>query len=317
MYRVETELHCPVDQITRYWNMSVQELSKEILSRIPTLPIQLALGARFIVDHPDAVVVYSMREIAKKVGMAPASLLRLARALGYPDWSTMREAYVQRVQSTPLYSEKADSLVKKKGVPGIVQTVIRAQANTLQHAASEKMAEAIQEASKILNRASRLFIAGFLSCRAPGLAFAYICRLFRSNVHLLGAEGTSLVADLADIRSADAILAITFFPYAREIRSVAGAVDRSRASLVCITDSLATPISQRAKATLIVSAETPSFFPSLTPALAMAEALAAAMLAQGGDSAVARLRSMEGVLYDSGSYDATTAKPRASRRRPI
>jgi len=297
--------------------MSVQELSKEILSRIPTLPAQLALGARFIVDHPDAVVVYSMREISKKVGMAPASLVRLARALGYSDWSALREAYVQRVQSTSLYSEKADSLVKKKGVSGVVQTVIRAQANTLHRAASEKMAEAVQDSAKILNRAPRLFIAAFMSCRAPGLAFAYICRLFRSNVHLLGAEGTSLAVDLADIRSTDAILAITFFPYAREIRALAEAVDKSSASLVCITDSLVTPISQRAKGALIVSTETPSFFPSLTPALAMAEALAAAMLAQGGDSAVARLRSMERVLHDSGSYDTTTAKPRASRRRAM
>lgn len=278
-------------------------LSERIMERLPEMTPQLALGARFIVDHPDAMVMSSMREIAGRVGVAPATLLRLARMLGHEDWSGFRDVYVEHFRSSsPHYAEKADALRKRHGIPALVDEVMRAQVAALQHAASANTPESIDGAEKILGRARRIFVAAFMSCRAPGLAFTYICRLFRSDVTLLGADGASLVADLADLRSDDAVLSINFLPYAREIHLVAGAVARSGAALVSIADSRVTPLSQHARSILLFAAESPSFFPSITAAVALVESVAAAMLAQAGDGAVTRVRAVEKALYSSGSY---------------
>jgi DNA-binding MurR/RpiR family transcriptional regulator len=288
--------------------MSVREMSARIIERLPEMTPQLALGARFVVDHPDAMVMSSMREIAGRVGVAPATLLRLARMLGYEDWSRFRDVYVAHFRtSSPHYAEKADALSKRQGISGLVEEVRRAQATALEHAATANAADAIVEAAKILNHSPRIFVAAFMSCRAPGLAFSYICRLFRSNVTLLGSEGSSLVAELADIRSDDAVLSINFVPYARDIRLVADTVARSRASLVSIADSRITPLSRYAKSILLFAAESPSFFPSITSAVALVESLAAAMLAHAGDSAVRRVGAIEKSLYSSGSYDPPQA----------
>jgi DNA-binding MurR/RpiR family transcriptional regulator len=283
--------------------MKGRALAERIIQRLPEMTPQLALGARFIVDHPDTMVMSSMREIAGRVGVAPATLLRLARMLGYEDWSGFRDVYVEHFRSSsPHYAQKADALSKRQGVPGLVEEVMRAQVAAAQHATTANTAESIDSAAKILGRAPRIFVAAFMSCRAPGLAFTYICRLFRSNVTLLGADGTSLVADLADLRSDDAVLSINFLPYAREIRLVADAVARSGAALVAIADSRVTPLSEHAKAILLFGAESPSFFPSVAAAVALAESIAAAMLAHAGDSAVNRVRAVEKALYSSGSY---------------
>jgi DNA-binding MurR/RpiR family transcriptional regulator len=278
-------------------------LSERIIERLPEMTPQVALGARFVVDHPDTMVMSSMREIAGRVGVAPATLLRLARMLGYQDWSDFRDVYVEHFRSSsPHYAEKADALSKRQGIPAVVDEVARAQVAALQHASTANTPESIDAAAKILGRAQRIFVAAFMSCRAPGLAFTYICRLFRSNVTLLGAEGASLVADLADLRSDDAVLSINFLPYAREIRMVADAVARSGAVLVSIADSRVTPLSQHARSILLFGAESPSFFPSITSAVALVESVAAAMLAHAGDGAVTRVRAVEKALYSSGSY---------------
>jgi len=93
-------------------------LSERIIERLQEMPPQLALGARFIVDHPDVMVMSSMREIAGRVGVAPATLLRLARMLGYEDWSDFRDVYVEHFRSSsPHYAEKADALSKRQGGP--------------------------------------------------------------------------------------------------------------------------------------------------------------------------------------------------------
>ena len=278
-------------------------LSERIMERLPEMTPQLALGARFIVDHPDTMVMSSMREIAGRVGVAPATLLRLARMLGHEDWSGFRDVYVEHFRSSsPHYAEKADALSKRQGIPALVDEVTRAQVTALQHSASANTPESIDAAAKVLGRARRIFVAAFMSCRAPGLAFTYICRLFRSDVTLLGADGASLVADLADLRSDDAVLSINFLPYAREIHLVASAVARSGAALVSIADSRVTPLSQHARSILLFGAESPSFFPSITSAVALVESVAAAMLAHAGDGAVNRVRAVEKALYSSGSY---------------
>lgn len=284
--------------------MQLSALSERIIRQLPEMTPQLARSARFIVDHPDAMVMSSMREIAGRVGVAPATLLRLARLLGYEDWSKFRNVHVAHFRtSAPHYASKAGALAKRQRIPALVEELQRAQVTALEHAAGANAADTLDEAAKILNRAPRIFVAAFMSCRAPGLAFTYICRLFRSNVILLGAEGSSLVADLADIRASDAVLSINFVPYARDIRLIAEAVARSRAALVSIADSRVTPLSTHARSILVFAAESPSFFPSITSAVALVECLAAAMLAHAGNSAVSRVGAVEKSLYSSGSYD--------------
>lgn len=283
----------------------MDRIDTRILAALPSLAPQLAEGARFLLDHPEAVATSSMREIAGRVGVAPATLLRLARALGFSDWSGMRDVYVSDFRaSSPLYAERADALVRRSGVPALVHEMLRAQQAALAQAADANSVEAIDAAAAMLARAPRIFIAGFLSCRAPGLAFAYICRLFRSNIAMLGGEGSSLAADLAGLRADDAVLAINFRPYAREIHAIADAVQRSGAALVSIADSRATPLAAHARSVLLFSAESPSFFPSITSAMALVESLAAAMLAHAGDTAAARIGAVEQALYDSGAYAA-------------
>ncbi|MBS0419885.1 MAG: MurR/RpiR family transcriptional regulator [Proteobacteria bacterium] len=278
-------------------------LSERIIEKLPDMTRQLASSARFLVDHPDSVVISSMREIAGRVGVAPATLLRLARLLGFQDWSDFREVYVEHFRSSPPhYGDKADALSKRRGAPELVQEVAHAQLAALQHSATTNSAEDVDSAARILSRAERIFVAAFMSCRAPGLAFTYICRLFRSNVTLLGSDGTSLVADLADLQPNDAVLAINFVPYSRDIHLVADAISRSRAALVSIADSRATPLSGHAQSILLFAPQSPSFFPSITGAVALAETLAAAMLAHAGKTAATRVRSIEKALYSSGSY---------------
>lgn len=284
--------------------MSVTQLSKQIVAQLPKMTPQLARGGRFLVDHPDAVVVSSMREIANRLTVAPATLLRLARTLGFEDWSQLREAYVAEFRFTPHYAEKADAIVRRQGAPGLIGAVQGAQRAALDHAASINSPETIDEAAKILNRAPRIYVAAFMSSRAPALLFTYICRLFRSNVRMLGGEGDSLIADLADLRSDDAVLAISFLPYSSDIRRVADAVARSHATLVSIMDSRVTPMSHLAKAELLFTPDSPSFFPSITPAVALVEMLAAAMLAHAGNGAASRVGEIEAALYASGAYDS-------------
>lgn len=284
--------------------ITLEALQARILAGLPALPSRLAVGARHLIDHPDDVVICSMREVAARAGVAPATLVRLARSLGFADWAQLRAVYADDLRRAPVrYAEKARVAVALEGPQKLVSETLGAQQANLAYAAQANTPEEIAAAAAILAKARRLYVAGFMSCRGPGLTFTYLCKMLRPNVELLGGEGSSLVADLAMLDRNDAVLSINFRPYGREIHLIADAVQTSGAKLVSLVDSRASPLAPLADATLLFSAESPSFFPSIGGAVALVEALSVAILAQLRKTAADRIQAIEKQLYASGTYD--------------
>ncbi|MDX0967910.1 MurR/RpiR family transcriptional regulator [Sinorhizobium medicae] len=286
--------------------MTVQELQALIVRSLPDMPRRLALAARYIVDHPDEVLVHSMRDLASRASVAPATLKRLVQTLQFGSWADFRAVYARQLRSAPdAYAERARRALHSSGFSALLQESFAAQRINLDNAAGVNLPEAFSRSAKLLGEADRVFIASFMSCRGPGLTFAYLCRMLRDNVFLLG-DGTSpLAADLALLQPTDAILTINFQPYAREADIIVRAVDESGAKLVCVSDSRATHLTRVAQETLIFPVEGPSFFPSLTAAHALVETLAIAMLTHLGDRATQRIRHIEDAYYASGTYSQT------------
>jgi DNA-binding MurR/RpiR family transcriptional regulator len=89
------------------------------------------------------------------------------------------------------------------------------------------------------------------------------------------------------------LLVVSVKPYARTTLDLVDYALRSGVTLVAITDSVVSPLKERAKETIIVPTESPSFFHTMTPAFAVAEALAAILTAAAGDNALNAVRQME------------------------
>ncbi len=70
--------------------MNLGEFQDKLLAALPDIPAQAQRGGRYVLDHPDDVVIYSMREIAERAGVSPATLVRLVNLLGSAKWSEIR-----------------------------------------------------------------------------------------------------------------------------------------------------------------------------------------------------------------------------------
>src|SRR5437016_5444651 len=87
--------------------------------------------------------------------------------------------------------------------------------------------------------------------------------------------------------------------------------DKRGVAIIALTDSALAPIARLAKASVVVSTESPSFFHTMTPAFAAAEALAALLAAEDGDNALSAIAAADRELL---AVDAYVTPPR--RRRP-
>jgi len=255
----------------------------------------------------DAVLAHSMRVSWRRgSGVSPATLLRLTQALGLQRLgpSFARSMSANCAVTPDAYADRASRALDRSGLPSLLEESFAAHRANLDHAAGVNLPEVFARAAKILAGADRVFISAFMSCRGPGLTFAYLCKMLRDDVAFLGGEATSLDSDLALLRPGDAVLSINFQPYGHEIDKVARAVAESGAQLICLSDSRATQATRVAAETLIFPVEGPSFFPSITAAHALVESLIVTLLAHLGDEATARIRQIETALYQSGTYSS-------------
>jgi DNA-binding MurR/RpiR family transcriptional regulator len=281
---------------------SFDQLAALIRARFSELSPQFQMGAAFLLDHPDEVAVSSMRKVAERAQVQPASLVRLSQQLGFPGWNELRDLFVARVRTRPEpLASRARSLVKINAKDALAHDLLVAQQHNLEVTAAQG-ARVTVETARLLRRAPHVHVAGFRSCYAVAFGLVYGYRLFRPSVSLLAGEAGTLEMQLRTIERDSATIVISFAPYSVEAARVAEAALEKGSKLIAITDSAVSPIALNADKVLIFSHESPSFFPSLVAATAIAESLVAHLLALEGSGAVEQLEIAERSMHAKGAY---------------
>ncbi|MEW6339373.1 MAG: MurR/RpiR family transcriptional regulator [Pseudomonadota bacterium] len=281
---------------------SFDQLAALIRARFSELSPQFQMGAAFLLDHPDEVAVSSMRKVAERAQVQPASLVRLSQQLGFPGWNELRDLFVARVRTRPEpLASRARSLVKINAKDALAHDLLIAQQHNLDVTAAQS-ARVTVETARLLRRAPHVHVAGFRSCYAVAFSLVYGYRLFRPSVSLLAGEAGTLEMQLRTIERDSATVVISFAPYSVEAARVAEAALEKGSKLIAITDSAVSPIALNADKVLIFSHESPSFFPSLVAATAIAESLVAHLLALEGAGAVEQLEIAERSMHAKGAY---------------
>ncbi|PRF24716.1 MurR/RpiR family transcriptional regulator [Burkholderia multivorans] len=278
------------------------ELASRIRAQFSELSPQFQAGAAFLLDHPEEVAMSSMRKVAQRAQVQPASLVRLAQQFGFPGWNELRDLCVARVRTRPEpLTQRARSLVRPDAQASLAHDLLAAQQQNLVATAAHNE-HALADAAKLIRKASHVHVAGFRSCYPVAFGFVYGYRLFRPSVSLLNGVAGSLEMELRAIGKHSATVIVSFAPYSAEATRVAQAAKARGSRVVAITDSAVSPIALHADAQLIFTHDSPSFFPSLVAAHAVAEALVAQLLALEGGGAIAELERAEAELHAKGAY---------------
>lgn len=278
------------------------QLAASIRARFAELSPQFQAGAAFLLDHPDEVAVLSMRKVAERAHIQPASLVRLSQVLGFPGWNELRDLCVARVRMRPEpLTARARSLVAGGKKDTLTHDLLIAQQQNLEATATHNERGVLQ-AARVLRKARHVHVAGFRSCYAVAFGLVYGYGLFRPSVSLLTGEAGTLEMQLRGIARESATVVISFAPYSVEAVRVAEVALEKGSRLIAITDSAVSPIALHAESVLIFSHESPSFFPSLVAATAIAESLVAQLLALEGAEAVEQLEEAERSLHAKGAY---------------
>jgi len=299
-------------------SMADAPLHGEMLAVFDRMPTQLQAAARWALDNPQDVALLTVREQAKRAGVVPATMTRLAQRLGFDGYDAVRDLYAENLRHrvSSVFSPKAAALVARRKLTGEA-SLARDLIDTLVHQMAElsgtESLGQLAAAVGIIAKARCVFVLGQRSCYPVAFHFAYVFGLAGGRTRLLDAPGGTGSDALRDAQEGDALLAISVKPYTRTTVEVTRQGARRGVSVVAVTDSVVSPLARAARATILVPTESPSFFHTITPAFAVAETLAALLAAAGGEGALTAVREIEEQMRSLSTHVLSTAARDRSR----
>ncbi|MFF7398751.1 MurR/RpiR family transcriptional regulator [Achromobacter sp. NPDC008082] len=305
------------------------DLISTLQEKLEHLPPELQRAAHWVVAHPAEVGLWSMRRQAQALGVAPATMLRLARAIGYSSYEAFRQPFQQALagQSAPGLRDRAASLQAAAGDPATPghDVLTDYQVQAMGSVCTLNPGAAFDAAVQTLLDARQV---GFLGTRSAfGIAFQmrYAYQLVRRNSVLIDGLGGAPAEQADNLAAGDALIVISQAPYPTATVQLARQAAQRGVALIALTDDPLSPLAVDARHTLRFAPpdrdgvqarparQGPgSFFHTTAGLLGLAEHLIARLTARGGADVLNRLTEVEQRLRTDHVYWTGPASGRRS-----
>lgn len=253
-----------------------------IMAKAPELPKRLTQVARFALGYPDEIAFGTAASVAQQADVQPSTLVRFSQALGYQGFSDLQEVFRSRLRDrVPNYEERLKHLREHAPENSKTSTLLQgftdASAKSLGDFATRIDQNALDGAVDLLAKAETIYVIGL---RRSYPVASYISYAFgKLGVRHVLVSGLAAMDDgtIALARKKDAVLAISFTPYASEtISHVASAIERG-VPVVAVTDGALSPLAQHARFWFEIVEANFEGFRSLSATFALAMALTVAI----------------------------------------
>ena len=262
----------------------LQALQRHIMERRSSLPKRLTQVADFALSHPREIAFGRVADVAALAEVQPSTMVRFAQALGYSGFSEMQSVFVSRARERwPEYRERLEALDADDSHASDSEALLRgflhASTDSIERAAGSVDLASLRRAVEILAAAETIYLLGTRRAFPATVYLSYALRRLAVRCELveqsagMGAEHAALVGER------DALLAVSFTPYAPLTLNLATSTFRRGIPVVAITDSSFSPLARVSTVWLEVAEADHAAFRSLAGTFAVAATLAVAVAA--------------------------------------
>ena len=216
-------------------------LQDRLRDMLPGLPAELQRAARWALDNPAEVGLWSMRRQAQAVGVAPATMLRMARAAGCDTYEAFRAPFQRALTKA---WKRAGATAPRACRPGAPKRPLWTRAPP--HPLADRRTGIHRRRQRRLRlRRSRRHAAGRPPGRLPGHALGLRHRLPDAlclpdavpQRHADRRPGRRLLRRGRYLGQGDALVVVTQAPYAAATLELARSAAERGAAVIALTDA--------------------------------------------------------------------------------
>jgi len=281
--------------------MTKNNIFQKIRSLKKMTPSEVKIADYFSRNEAE-LVFENATSISNSTGVSKATVVRFISKLGYKKFgeftTALRDELVYGGESLPSrYSLKRKHLKNRKEdiLGDNFSYIMKNLQNTHARIDPDKF---LDVARLLMKQDAHLYITGQRTSYPLAYLFHMLISRIRPDSTLLGPEISMVPDRLSRVCEEDVLLSIFRHPYGKQTRKISQYFAEKNASIILITDSEFSPISELATDQIVVPSEGLSVFNSFTAVTALLESLNIAALKFCTEDIIARLEIGEKLLGD-------------------
>ena len=228
----------------------------------------------FICKNPGVFLTASISQLAERLGISDASLSRLAKHAGYPDYKGLKAAVTGALSGAGPAQKLQGSL---QNLQKTLELIDRA---------------AFDQAAGLIASAHRIFLHGKGASRCLAQLLHFRLNRFGKDVFLMPSGGTELFEDLNRLSDRDLVICFGFQKLPREDSVLLSHARQIGCKSILFSSRVYAAETSQADISLLIYRGEPEEYHSMTAPMAVIDALIVQVAAAMGDEAVEPLERL-------------------------
>ncbi len=257
--------------------------------------------AAYITENYDRAAFITASKMGRIVGVSESTVVRFAYALGYDGYPELQKS-LQELIRNKLTSVQRIQLTGDLQPNDVLRSVLKSDVSNIRATIDSIDNASFNAAINALLEAKKVYIVGLMSAAPLAQFLAYYLGFVMDNVVMVSGAMGNIYEDLFRISSEDVCIGISFPRYSN--RNI-DALDFARgkdATIIAITDSVSSPIAEKAEHALIARSDMAGFADSLVAPLSLINAIIVACSLRRREQVSNTLSQLEGIWGSHGVY---------------
>ena len=258
--------------------------------------------AAYITENYDRAAFITASKMGRIVGVSESTVVRFAYALGYDGYPELQKS-LQELIRNKLTSVQRIQLTGDLQPNDVLRSVLKSDVSNIRATIDSIDNASFNAAINALLEAKKVYIVGLMSAAPLAQFLAYYLGFVMDNVVMVSGAMGNIYEDLFRISSEDVCIGISFPRYSNRTIDALDFARGKGATIIAITDSVSSPIAEKAEHALIARSDMAGFADSLVAPLSVVNALLAALSMRYKDSVTDTMLSMESIWNTMNEYE--------------
>lgn len=257
--------------------------------------------AAYITENYDRAAFITASKMGRIVGVSESTVVRFAYALGYDGYPELQKS-LQELIRNKLTSVQRIQLTGDLQPNDVLRSVLKSDVSNIRATIDSIDNASFNAAINALLEAKKVYIVGLMSAAPLAQFLAYYLGFVMDNVVMVSGAMGNIYEDLFRISSEDVCIGISFPRYSNRTIDALDFARGKDATIIAITDSVSSPIAEKAEHALIARSDMAGFADSLVAPLSLINAIIVACSLRRREQISNTLSQLEGIWGSHGVY---------------
>ena len=256
----------------------MNDLMSKIQNNLSTFSKGQRLIAKYIIEHYDKAAFLTASKLGATVGVSESTVVRFATELGYGGYPQLQKALQEMIRNKLTAVQRMEVTSDRMGDQDILRFVLSSDIDKIRMTLDEIDRSSFEAAVEAILHARNIYILGVRSSASLSGFLGFYFNLMFDNVKLIHTNSVSEIFEqILRVGDGDVVLGVSFPRYSKRTLKALEYSKKSGATVIALTDSRLSPLSQTADYTLLAKSDMASFVDSLVAPLSVVNALIVAI----------------------------------------